>query len=318
MTKTWSQRYFLMINLFNINTYNINTTTFSSLVHDSVVTELEEEFAEYVGAKYACSANSASSLLFLALSSYEPTTIRIPSTMPIVVPNVITNTGHEISFYDDIDWVGHCYHLHDNIFDSAQQTHRNIYSQLQNDKACMIFSFYPTKPVGSCDGGMVVSNNPGLIDYFRVMTMNGTKMSENSWQRKQEIAGYKMHMNSLQAEIAHWNLQKLDNKNTILQEIKEKYNKAFGLNNTSNHLYRIRVDDNKKFIDTMKKQGILCGIHYSHCHNKTYFNCEQQNLPLSEKETTQTVSIPFHENLSISDTKKVIKHVHKASEKHRR
>lgn len=286
-----------MINLFHINNYNIDTSRFSNLLHDEVVKELEEEFARYVGAKYACSANSASSLIFLSLIQYSPTVIKIPSTMPIVVPNVITNTNHKIEFYDDINWVGHYYKLHDNIFDSAQEVSRNIYKKV-NSNASMIFSFYPTKPIGSCDGGMVVSDDKDTIEYFKTMTMNGTSLNKNSWHRIQEMPGYKMHINSVQAYIALQNLKKLDDKNFHLEKIKKAYNRAFGLNNTSNHLYRIRVNNNRTFIQRMKLAGIQCGIHYEHCHNKKFFNCDKQKLPLSEKESTQTVSVPFHEKLT--------------------
>ena len=94
-----------MIQLFNINNYHIDTSTLGNLLHGPIVTEFEENFASYGGAKYACSANSASSLLFLSLLEYN-TIINIPSTMPIVVPNIIVNTGNKIEFYDDVDWVG--------------------------------------------------------------------------------------------------------------------------------------------------------------------------------------------------------------------
>lgn len=295
-----------MIELFNINNYSIDTSEFSNLLHDNVVTELEEEFAQYVGAKYACSANSASSLLFLSLLRYSPRIIRIPSTIPAVVPNVITNTNHKIEFYDDINWVGNCYHLYGEIYDSAQQVQRDQYKQLNNDNAIMIFSFYPTKPVGSCDGGMVVSNDHLAIKYFKIMTMNGADMMKNSWDRKQIKPGYKMHINSIQAHIAKKNLEKLDEKNEKLNEIKSIYNNHFGMKNTSNHLYRIRVKDNKLFMAEMKAVGINCGIHYEHCHNRSYFNCDKQYLPISELESKQTVSIPFHEKLTKEEIQKVI------------
>lgn len=294
-----------MINLFHINNYNIDTSSFSNLLHDEVVKELEEEFAKYVGAKYACSANSASSLMFLSLIQYSPTVIKIPSTMPIVVPNVITNTNHKIEFYDDINWVGHHYKLHDNIFDSAQEVSGDIYKKV-NSNASMIFSFYPTKPIGSCDGGMAVSDDKDTIEYFKTMTMNGTSLDKNSWHRTQEIPGYKMHINSVQAYIALQNLKKLDDKNFHLEKIRKAYNRAFGLNNTSNHLYRIRVNNNRTFIQRMKLAGIQCGIHYEHCHNKKFFNCDKQELPLSEKESTQTVSIPFHEKLTEQQINRII------------
>lgn len=296
-----------MINLFNINNYTIDTSKFNNLLHDDVVQEFECAFAEYIGAKYACSANSASSLLFLSLLKYN-TTIQIPSTIPPVVPNVVINTGNRIRFYNDINWVGSAYHLHENIFDSAQEVSKNQYEDYANDNALVIFSFYPTKPVGGCDGGMIVSNNKDAIGWYRMMVLNGMNHSNNNWDRKQIAAGYKMHGNSIQAHVAYENLKKLDHKNNRLDEICGHYNDKLGYNNTSRHLYRIRVSDNAKFIDMMKKEGIVCGVHYRHCHNKSFYGCTDP-LPISERESKQTVSLPFHEKLSKNDINKVITNV---------
>jgi dTDP-4-amino-4,6-dideoxygalactose transaminase len=295
-----------MIGLFSVNNYNIDTSKFSNLLHDKIINEFEQSFAKYVGAKYACSANSASSLLFLALSKLN-TTISIPSTIPPVVPNVIINSGNKIEFYDDVEWVGKSYRLYENIIDSAQEVTRNQYKNHGDPLAQMIFSFYPTKPVGSCDGGIVVSDDKDTIDWYRMMTLNGMHFSENNWDRKHVAAGYKMHATSIQAYLANENLKKLDKKNKRLDEISVVYNTAFGYNNTSRHLYRVRVNNNKKFIEEMKRCGIVCGIHYEHCHNKSFYNWDG-DLPTSEKESIKTVSLPFHENLTDQDIEEVIKH----------
>ena len=294
-----------MISLFNINNYTIDTSKFNHILHGNVVTDFEQAFAEYVGAKYACSANSASSLLFLAMSQYKNVNVRLPSTIPIVVPSIIVNTENNIVFYDDTSWVGHSYHLHDNIYDSAQEVTKNQFAQ-HKDGDILIFSFYPTKPVGSCDGGMVVSNNKNTIDWFKTMTMNGTTSKADSWQRKQTKAGYKMHCSSLQAYIGLKNLLKLDHKQERIDEIKETYNHELGYNNTSRHLYRINVPDNKKFINNMISKGIQCGIHYEHCHDKIFYTNHKLTLEQSEQESKTTVSIPFHEKLNAQEIKKVI------------
>ena len=313
-----------MINLFHVPSYTIDTSRFSHVLHDEVVGELEENFAQYVGAKYACTANSAFSLLFLSLIRYKEI-VDVPSTMPIVVPNAVVAAGNKVRFYDDIDWVGHCYHLHDNIFDSAQEVRRNQYQDLNNDNAVVIFSFYPTKPVSGCDGGMAVSNNKDFIDYYKTMTMNGTSLARDSWDRKHTAAGYKMHCNSLQAFVANENLKKIDQKNDILDEISSAYNHHLGYNNTSRHLYRIRVRDNRQFISGMKNNGIQCGIHYEHCHSRSAFadaeiqpTCECEDacvcLSNSERESKSTVSLPFHENLNKQDIDKVVYNARKLAD----
>ena len=45
----------MAIKLFHIENYTVDTSKFNHVLHDSGVVEFEEEFAEYVGAKYACS-----------------------------------------------------------------------------------------------------------------------------------------------------------------------------------------------------------------------------------------------------------------------
>ena len=301
-----------MVELFNIPQLKIDTANFTHLLHDEVVCELEDNFAEYVGAKYACTANSASSLLFLSLLKYKEI-IDIPSTMPIVVPNAIVTSGNKVRFYNDTDWVGHCYHLHDNIFDSAQEVRRNQYQDLKNDDAVVIFSFYPTKPVSGCDGGVVVSNNKDLIEYYKTMTMNGTSFAMDNWDRKHTVAGYKMHCSSIQAFVANENLKKIDQKNDILDEISCAYNRTLGYNNKSRHLYRIRVRNNKEFIQYMKSNGIQCGVQYAHCHGKPAFAESEVHQPSesmlkSEKESHSTVSLPFHENLTKLEIERVAKY----------
>jgi dTDP-4-amino-4,6-dideoxygalactose transaminase len=295
-----------MINLFDINDYKIDTSKLGNLLHGSIVHEFEGAFAEYVGAKYACSANSASSLLFLSLVNLN-TTIRIPSIIPPVVPNVIVNSGNKIEFYYNIEWVGRSYVLHKSIIDSAHEVTRNQYKNYDDPLAQMIFSFYPTKPVGGCDGGMVVSDDKDTVDWYRMMTLNGMRFSENNWDRKHVAAGYKMHATSIQAYIANENLKKLDKKNERLDEISMVYNAAFRYNNTSRHLYRVRVNNNNQFIEEMKRLGVVCGIHYGHCHKKPFYGWKG-DLPASEKESLETVSLPFHENLTDQDIREVIKH----------
>ena len=80
-----------MINLFNINDYDISTSSFDNWLNGSVVTKFEEAIASYVGAKYVCSFNSASSAIFLSLLN-KNITVNIPSMLPPVVANMILKT----------------------------------------------------------------------------------------------------------------------------------------------------------------------------------------------------------------------------------
>lgn len=303
-----------MISLFHIENASIYTGQYSNLLHDDVVREFERMFADFVGAKYAVSFNSATSAIFLATLS-KGINISIPSIIPPVVPNALITSGNTVTFTDDTDWVGWSYTLHDfgdyKIVDSAQRLEENQFKEC-NPQDLMIFSFYPTKPVGSCDGGMVATDDLEAAEFLREMSLNGMSFSEHNWDRKIKHVGYKMYMNSIQASIAMANLQRYALKYGVLNEIRDTYNSAFGVKNSSHHLYRINVSNRDSFIASMSSAGIQCGIHYKQCHDisaYSKFSSFCGSMDKSVAESASTVSIPFHEALSASDVKKVIDNV---------
>ena len=297
----------------HVNDYVIDTRQFRPLLNDKIVEEFEQRVAEFVGAKYACSLHSATFAIFLCLNELKKQTITVPSIIPPVVPNAILTSGQNLNFNDNIDWVGHSYVLHDfedyKIIDSAQQLSKNQFANQANDEDLMIFSFYPTKPVGSSDGGMVVSNDREKINRLKMMSRYGTSFEDNSWERKIAVPGWKLYMNSIQAYIANQNMNLLEEKTEKYSEICQQYNQAFGLENTSKHLYRINVTNNDQFMHDMKDSGIQCGIHYRAAHMMDCYGLKQLSLPSSEYESSSTVSIPYHEKLTKEEIEYIIKEV---------
>lgn len=309
------------ISLFHINNYEIKTEKLGNLLHGGIVRDFEHDFCEYVGAKYGCSFNSATSAIFLLfgeLLNYGIAHVCIPSNIPPVVLNALIHAGMNIDLVDKPHWVGGAYEMHRNaqfsVIDSAQKVEREQYKQPGiRDNDLIIYSHYPTKPVGSCDGGMIVSNNKDLIERLRAMSLNGMTYAPNNWDRKQMYVGHKMYMNSIQAYIANENLQLLDDKKIKLKEIREIYNAELGCENTSEHLYRISAYSRDRFIKDMMKDGIVCGIHYQAAHLSEVFfpYAGKQKLILTEHDSNSTVSIPFHENLTTPQLKYIINCVKK-------
>jgi dTDP-4-amino-4,6-dideoxygalactose transaminase len=306
-----------MIKLMHVNDYMIDTSQFRPLLNDKIVEEFENEIANYVGAKYACSLHSATMGIFMTLLEQEKTTVEIPSIIPPVVPSAILTAGHQIKYRDDVNWVGSSYILHQfenyKIIDSAQQLDPNQFNIQANDEDLMIFSFYPTKPVGSIDGGMIVSNDEEKIRRLKILTRYGTNFEDNSWERKFVLPGWKMYMNSVQAWVALENFKKLDAKAKRFDEIRNHYNNAFKLSNKSRHLYRLRTYDREDFMNRLKEKGIQCGIHYRSVHDvECYSPSEEVELPRSIVESNSTVSIPYHEMMTDKEVETVIKEVKNA------
>ena len=299
-----------MIQLFNINTHKIDTSEFSNLLHDDVVIKFERVIAQYVGAKYACSVNSATSAIFLSLLN-KNVIVDLPSMIPPVVANAIITSGNKINFIDDVDWVGHSYILHQfddyKVVDSAQKLEKNQFQKECNPQDLMIYSFYPTKPLGGSDGGMIVTDDYEKYRWFKEAVLNGMTYAENNWERGISFNGYKMYMNSIKAKVLMNNFVNFEKKMMVLGNLVNTYNRELGYKNSSKHLYRIEVLDNKKFLEKMNKAGIICCIHYPALHlNSIYNNGNSKGCDKSKKVEHRTVSLPMNERLSFYELEYVI------------
>jgi len=303
-----------LIQLFHINNYVLDTSSFDHHLHGTVVTEFEQEFARYVGAKYSCGASSATNLIFLALQN-KNVTVTLPSILPPVVCNAVLTSGNKIYFNDNVDWVGSSYVLHHfddyKIIDSAQKVDKDQFKTEANDNDLMLFSLYPTKPVGSLDGGIIVSNDYDKIKWFKEATFNGMSYSKNNWDRDIVFPGWKMYLDSIRATIALNNLRKLEEKKQKLSQLRLQYNQELGYTNTSDHLYRIEVDNNKKFIEKMHDKNIICGIHYRALNTHPVYSVIADESACVHSEALQniTVSIPYHENITESQAEYIINEI---------
>tara|TARA_R100000315_G_C5228672_1_gene139630 strand:- start:1226 stop:1981 length:756 start_codon:yes stop_codon:yes gene_type:complete len=241
-------------------------------------------------------------------------TVNLPSMIPPVVANAILTSGNKINFIDDVDWVGNSYVLHEfddyKIVDSAQKLEENQFEKECNPEDLMFFSFYPTKPLGGSDGGMIVTDDYEKYRWFKSAVLNGMSYANNNWERKISFPGYKMYMNSIQAQICLNNFKTFEEKMSSLQNLVDIYNRELGYNNSSSHLYRIEVIDNQKFINKMKENDIVCGIHYSALHlNSVYNNGIKFDCDKSEKIQSRTVSLPMNEDLKEDDILYIINKV---------
>ena len=300
-----------MISLFNINDHIIDTSKYTHLLHGENVENLENTLKKYVGAKYACSINSATNAIFLSFLN-KSVTVNVPSIIPPVVLNAIATSGNRINFVDNIEWVGNSYTLHDfgdyKIVDSAQKLEKNQFKKECNPQDLMFFSFYPTKPLGGSDGGLIVSDDKEKIRWLKEAVLNGMSYSKNNWERKINFAGYKMYLNSMQADIVMKNFNLFEEKSSALRRLVARYNNELGYENTSMHLYRIEVPNNEKFISQMRDKGIVCGKHYDAMHkNSTYTRGTLFKCPRSEKVEKTTVSLPMNENLTTVEVEHIIK-----------
>ncbi len=318
-----------MIPLFKIYKPTIDYTKFSHNLHDRIVTDFENAFANYMGVKHAIAVNSCTTAIYLTIKWIQGQyntcqSANVPTMIPPVVLNALYHADSTICFNDDTKWIGKHYYLKkDSVFAVIDSAHEIDNTQIPKfnkavksrvdpeNRWAALYSFYPTKPIAGIDGGMIITNNDTFNNWLRVAILNGTSPG-SSWNRQIEFPGWKAYMSTVQACAAYQQFARIDKKKTNLKKIRDYYNKKLKLRNTSDHLYRIRVRNNAEFIEKMKKNHIQCGIHYRCTHKEPAYNGHSVNnsgLNKSERAADRTVSIPFHEDITIKTADHIIKKV---------
>jgi len=235
----------------------VNSLQNESFVGGESVLKFEEDFASYIGTKYAIAVNSGNSALQISLMALgisnnskviTPTNsfiasancIRMTNAQPILADIDMQDGNIDVS---DIKVKADAIipvHIYGNpcdfdsvknfaeeqkipIIEDACQAHGAIYKNKKvgsiSDVGC--FSFYPTKnmTVGG-DGGMTTTNNEETAKKIKSIRDNGRK-TKNEFDK----LGFTMRLNTVNAAIGRVQLKHLDEKNSRRREIVENYRK---------------------------------------------------------------------------------------------
>ena len=234
----------------------VNALRNESFVNGESVSKFEEEFARYIGTKYAVSVNSGNSALQLSLMALDidgniqkvatPTNsfiasancIRMTNAQPILTDINAKDGGIDVNSITEKVNAIIPVHIYGNpcdfdsvktfaeeqkipIIEDACQAHGAIYKNQKvgslSDVGC--FSFYPTKnmTVGG-DGGMSTTNNEEIANKIRSIRDNGRK-TKNEFDK----LGFTMRLNTINAAIGRIQLKHLDEKNSRRREIVSIY-----------------------------------------------------------------------------------------------
>lgn len=195
------------------------------------------------------------------------------------------------------------------------------------------FSFYPTKPITTGEGGMITLKDDELSEKLRILRLHG--MSSGAWKRYlqkdnwyYEIteAGYKFNPSDIASAIGTEQLRKLDRMNERRKMISEYYDEHLrGLDivcpyvnpktKSSYHLYPVRVTsyDRNKFIKQMAQKGIGTSVHFIPLHLMPFYQREhgykRGDFPIAEKVYEDIVSLPIYPQLTEKELEYIIKNI---------
>lgn len=241
---------------------------------------LEQEFAEYVGVKYAIFTNSCTSALKMAYKWAKE----------IGVDGIIYPENTFCATYSAADEMGLRITTHQGIFytagikDFRAEMVSMHYGGVKDETPCLIedsahriepndpligkircYSFYATKNMTTGSGGMLVTNDEEIYERCRLYWKDG--LSTSTHERKTKGYDYEVLTmaggydgNDIAAAIGRVQLQKLPSFTARRNAIARRYNEAFGKDWQGNHLYPYGTD--KGLIDFLKDKGIRAGYFY--------------------------------------------------------
>lgn len=227
------------------------------------IERFENQFAKYVGVKYAIALNSGISALEVSLRYFDVKNkeVIVPTNSFVASANAVIFAGGE-PILCDIKYETLCIDLDDlrkritpktkgvivvhlaglilpqmkelqdicsenNLFLIEDAAHAPG-AMLDNKKAGSLsdvgcFSFFPTKPMTTGEGGMITTNDSNLADFAKILRHHGKEGDVHI------RIGYNWRMSEIHAILGIYQLKRLDEFIMIRNQIAKKY--AEGLEN---------------------------------------------------------------------------------------
>ena len=179
------------------------------------------------------------------------------------------------------------------------------------------FSAHPLKNLNACgDAGFLVTNNLEIYKKARILRNHGL---EN--RNKVNHFGFISRMDIIQAAVLNFRLKKLNstikkrraNADFYFKNLDREFyflndEKEYQFN--TYHTFVVQTPKRDKLIEFLKKNNIGTAIHYPipiHLQPASkYLGFKKGAFPETEKQSKKIITIPIHQNLSMSNLKKIV------------
>jgi dTDP-4-amino-4,6-dideoxygalactose transaminase len=187
------------------------------------------------------------------------------------------------------------------------------------------FSLYGTKNMTTGEGGLITTDDDRLADWLRLYRNQGMRERYHH-----EALGYNFRLTDLAAAIGLCQLDKLERNTARRQAIAARYDAAFadlpiatpvipaGRTHVF-HQYTIAVDDDRDgIVADLGAAGIGTGIYYPIPVHRQPYVLERglgADLPVTDRASEHTLSLPMYPMLAEEDQATVIAAVRAAVER---
>lgn len=207
------------------------------------------------------------------------------------------------------------------------------------------FSFYATKTITTGEGGMICTDDEGIAERCRIMSLHGISKdawkrytAEGSWYYEIIAPGFKYNMTDIAAGMGLAQLAKAERMWQRRLEIAQRYNEAFAPLSQVQipsdradcqhawHLYMLRLNldalsiDRARFIEELRMRNIGTSVHFIPIHLHPYYRetygYRPEDYPVAYREYLREISLPIYSKMSDEDVRDVIQAVRDIVEKH--
>jgi dTDP-4-amino-4,6-dideoxygalactose transaminase len=209
------------------------------------------------------------------------------------------------------------------------------------------FSFYATKTITTGEGGMITTDDDGLAERCRVMSLHGISKdawkrytAEGSWYYEIIAPGFKYNMTDIAAALGLAQLRKAELMLRRRKDIAARYTETLSgiaalqvpktpaYSSHAWHLYMLRLNleqlsiDRAAFVERLRERNIGVSVHFIPLHLHPYYRdlygYEPEDFPVAYREYLREISLPIYSTMSDDDVDSVIAAVADVAAVHRR
>ena len=297
-----------------------------------ITKQFENEFADYVGSKYAVAVSSCTSalelcLLYMNLSKKDK--VVVPSFTFAATAQAVENAGGTVEFADInptdmcldpktvntkgrkavvvVDLAGNVASRKYDIPVIVDSAHRIEYGQCAEADYPSCFSFYATKNITTGEGGMVATNDKKFYEWLLMARHHGIK-KDKPYSYSVEFTGWKANLPDILSCIGLEQIRKIDDINYLRRWVVDSYNVELETNWMGLHLYPYMTDNPIKFIEYMKENGVQCSRHFQPLHKMPAFRKHNnKKLFVTELIGMRIVSLPLFPGMKKKEVKYICK-----------
>jgi UDP-4-amino-4,6-dideoxy-N-acetyl-beta-L-altrosamine transaminase len=187
-----------------------------------------------------------------------------------------------------------------------------------------VFSFHPVKIITTGEGGMVLTNNPGLYGKISRLRSHGIVKtphlveSVGAWSYQQIDLGYNYRMTDIQAALGWSQIQRIGDFLARRRYLADRYDRLLqGLplilpwrhpdTRSAWHLYVVRLKlhelrkSRREIFDELRGRGIQVHVHYIPVYRQPYYRelgFAKGLCPEAERYYEAALTLPLHYGLT--------------------